>query len=311
MNSRINRITIYWDKPSTRSQIRTLLSRVRNLKTPFWLRTNGPHEVLMNILLNLKHGHMYAQNFEVNWFVSGDLRKKTSNFVSEDFEIPALLGPNVEFEKYLDVIHQFKKSFILIPSQWVSPIIEQRLKIDASRIRVWASGVNENFWAPSKARAKRNLILVYVKQESDTQLNFVKNYLESLEIKYKVCKYGNYRPKVFKRLLSKTRAAIWLGGTESQGIALLQAWSMDVPTLVLRNEIYIDPISSNSYTSSSAPYLSASTGKFSESNEIQVSDLEDFLKQTERFEPRKFVLDNFGVVSTGNAIQKLISELSS
>lgn len=311
MNSRIKGIRIYWDKPSTKSQLKMFFSRIRNLQKPFWPHTNGPHEVLMNILLNLNHRRMNVHNYKVNWFVSGDLRKNTSKFLNEDFEIPTLLGPNVEFEKYIDVIHQFKKSFVLVPSQWVSPIIEKRLKIEETRIRVWASGINEIFWAPSTARTERTLILIYVKRESDDQLDVVKNYLESMEIEYKVCKYGNYTPKVFKRVLSKTRAAIWLGGTESQGIALLQAWSMDVPTLVLRNETYMDPVSSKSYKASSAPYLSASTGKFSESDRIQISDLEDFLKQTEEFEPREFVLDNFGMEKTRNAIQKLISELSS
>ena len=106
-------------------------------------------------------------------------------------------------------------------------------------------------------------------------------------------------------LLRKTKFAVFLINTESQGLAQFQAWSMDVPTLILAQAKY-----ENSKTlghivpASSSPYLTASTGQFfDESDSFEA--IRGFVNILNNFTPRRWVLANYSESSSAEEFKRI------
>ena len=108
-------------------------------------------------------------------------------------------------------------------------------------------------------------------------------------------RYGNYTPGEYRRALNKSTFMVWLSQSESQGLALLEALSMDVPVLAWDPQkwsYYSRQLGRNfTYSASSSPYFSSKCGmKF-----LSIEDFEDklneFLDSQSSFTPRKFIID--------------------
>ena len=118
----------------------------------------------------------------------------------------------------------------------------------------------------------------------------VKNILKSYELEVSEVFYGKYDHKTWKNLLNQAAFAVFLSESESQGIALGEAWAMNVPTLVWNpkpkklNGRYFPSVDS-------APYLTPETGiSWKTENEFH-NELNGFMKK-KQFNPRKWILEN-------------------
>lgn len=102
--------------------------------------------------------------------------------------------------------------------------------------------------------------------------------------------YGSYTQAQFKEALELCKFAVFISFSESQGIALAEAWGMDVPTLVW-NPKQSFTFSGYLYENvSSSPYLNSFVGK----DWIKIDELEALLLQFDElakdFQPRRWVL---------------------
>ena len=93
---------------------------------------------------------------------------------------------------------------------------------------------------------------------------------------------------------------------ESQGIAWAEAWSTDVPTLILKNTSNVHQ--GRRYKCSTAPYLQSQNGLF-------FDDLEDFKIQfkywethREQFSPRAWTLENMSDEVCATMLYKKVTE---
>ena len=99
--------------------------------------------------------------------------------------------------------------------------------------------------------------------------------------------YGRYRLEQFRHELRNCGLAVFLSDCESQGIALAEAWSCNVPTLVWTSDKHY-PLQHV------APYLSGATGQMFEGQD----DLRTLLAgswMTDYLRPRKWVLENMSL----------------
>jgi len=92
---------------------------------------------------------------------------------------------------------------------------------------------------------------------------------------------------------------------ESQGLAWAEAWSSDVPTLILKRTSNV--LQGRVYKNSSAPYLCSENGLF-------FDDFEDFKNKfkyweghREQFSPRAWVLENMSDEACAKRLFKSIS----
>lgn len=276
---------------------------------------NGPSILLKNALIGLR---IIGVNVEMNlkmrdlnsaplWIPAGDLSFLSRMEIELLSESNLTLGPNINWFSVdtINVISQLKEVKILVPHNWVISSVQQILPNNC-KILVWHSGIDIDFWQKKRDDLLLHDVLVYVKNLNDVDnLRIAKDFLQKQEIRFIVLEYGSYTQSEFKTILSRVKAAIWIGGTESQGLALLECWSMNVPTLVLKNETWYSP-NGSPCPASSAPYMSDGMGQFSTSSVFTESDFKQFFSKLNDFSARDSSQKTFNLVDCASRLLSIL-----
>jgi len=178
----------------------------------------------------------------------------------------------------------------LVNSQWTYNAYRKvALSRNRDHISIWYAGVDEQFWQPSTQEKQRD-VLVYWKTEPQSFCDSVCDVLRRYNWNPHVIKYGSYERNTFKKELNRAAFSIFLSVTESQGIALAESWSMDVPTIVWNPEIDLTYLGCTYKKTSACPYLTAHTGLTWKTFE----DLDRIIKNIDvtAFKPREWILQN-------------------
>lgn len=200
-----------------------------------------------------------------------------------------VLGPSIDIfnPDVLTNLRLFRDAKILVPSQWVFQLYSKHLGISESGMCVWAAGIDHEFWNPTRGRTHRYILLYLKTSVSPEEMSAVSEFATNLNLKLKIVEYGKYNKREFKHLLLGAKFLIWAGGTESQGLAQFEAWSMDVPCLVRKSSTFLDTDLGNA-----SPYLSELTGVFTQHTKITPIDLQTLLQESSGFSPRDWIIQN-------------------
>ncbi len=179
----------------------------------------------------------------------------------------------------------------LHPSEWTREGFIATEPSLENRISLWPAGVDECYWSPKEFFniKNSNTILVYCKTDFDL-CDQVESTLHKLGFAVERITYGHYSAEEFKQACNRCKFAVFISRSESQGIALAEAWSMDLPTLVwdIQGDItYQDVVFHNV---SAAPYLSAMTGKKWKNLEELIELIQRIDCYKHEFHPRRWVL---------------------
>jgi hypothetical protein len=167
---------------------------------------------------------------------------------------------------------------------------------------VWPFGINTEIYRPIYERKDRKYVLVYFKDRNSYLLLIVTQYLEEHKIPYKLIIYGSYNQNDYDKALEDCKLGIWIGRHESQGYALQQALSMDIPLLVLDIKSMKEEIAKNGISpyvlyqenleATAVPYWDSKCGE-------RIYDLnklgETFyymLDNLSHYSPREFIINN-------------------
>ena len=281
-------LSIFFLKKNLCSLVISKLRYYIFLKNPF----SGPEILIKSLINELKKKKI---NFYINKVTLNtkkilfiDDKKNLKKFINVDSEI--YIGPNIMIMPNDDKIFKSKKiSKILVPSQWIKNKYLKQTRGKISKINIWYSGVDENFWRPKKIISKKIDFLIYKKFSYDKEIyTKILNYLNYQKKNIKVIEYGAYERKEYYNLLLSSKALIFISQSESQGISNFEAWSCDVPTLVFNPGYWT--YKNKKYISNSCPYLSKYTGAY-------FKNFDDFkekitLFDSKKFSPRKWILKN-------------------
>jgi hypothetical protein len=171
-------------------------------------------------------------------------------------------------------------------------------------------GVDTNKFCEIKPISQRNDVLLYFKSRSPDCLNFI----------YEFCKVNNINPIYYNyemkydeenylNSLQNTKYAIIIGRHESQGFAIQEAMSCNVPLLVWDCKNMNDEYNSNyePYPSTSIPYWDNSCGEYFHNIEELKNVYDKFITNIENYSPRQFILDNLSIESCENNLIKFIN----
>ena len=215
--------------------------------------------------------------------------------ISRSDSTTVVAGPNFYSDEPLLLNPKVKLS--LVPSNWVINMINTSNLYE--KTRVWAVGVDTEFWKPIKNRKNLNEVrhgLIYVKSNSAEISSLQKSIMNLSGFKWSLIRYGAYRRIEFKRLLSEVDFCIYLGSSESQGLAQFECWSMDIPTFVfdcqrdITVQLKITTVKLRANQYSVAPYLNSATGSLWH----DMTELETLINYSkpERFTPRIWIKEN-------------------
>jgi hypothetical protein len=101
-----------------------------------------------------------------------------------------------------------------------------------------------------------------------------------------------FDPGDYRRLLDQSAIGVFLSTFETQGLALAEAWSMDVPTVVWDPQGTAQWRGRSFESRSSAPYLTPATGRRWRTIDELEPALRGALADRSAFRPREWMLAN-------------------
>ena len=205
-------------------------------------------------------------------------------FPSKDHPSCGSLYPNTENRLYFTGL-----------SDWISKLFSEFVESLKVPFIALPFGVDTNKFKPDDTE-KTIDFLIYFKHRHSSCANKLLNTVEGFN--YKVIAYGSYTEDEYIDTLKKSKFCIWVGCHESQGFALQECLSMNVPIFLwnvtsMKDEYvngdrqYYRAYTQNLYATS-APYWDDRCGKIWNGNDMKF-EIEEFTKGN--YNPREFVLE--------------------
>lgn len=198
----------------------------------------------------------------------------------------------------------------LFPSKQAMNVWKNHFNFDKVPLVYCPFGVNTEKFKPKNCEKKE--VFVYIKRRNPEEVNYVLNFLKSKKIKFNIFKYGSYKEEAYINQLKKAKYGIWVGEHESQGFALQEALSMNVPLLVWSTTLMSQEWGNNKYQDikvrcETVPYWDEKCGeKFYEKEDFE-KKFEIFIKKLNTYKPREFILENLSYEVCKKKFDNLLS----
>lgn len=246
------------------------------------------------------------------WVVSGanDLRWTLDNRramgVREVWAGPNIVvAPQEKGELLLDP----RIDRIVVPSNWVASFYEKEAPALRGKLCVWPVGIDTDYWKPTDGA--RKCAVLYNKKQNEISSK-ITEVLKRRGVPFETVIYGQYTAARYLALLRRAFAVVWLSRSESQGLALLEALSANVPALIWDpgEGVYHSKALKRdfSFTCSSAPYFDERCGlRFQNAEEFKRL-WPRFIERQDTFKPRAFIFDQHLDIRTNLSRMPLLNE---
>lgn len=196
-------------------------------------------------------------------------------------------------------------------SDWVVNVWKSCKICDDLRLVKIPFGIDTDVFCSNIITGNRTTVFVYFKDRHPAELKTVCDFLSTRNIQYKIFSYKNrYREEDYIEFLKKSKYGIWVGRHESQGFALQEALSCNVPLLVWNvtsmNQEYGSRY--NNIPATTTPYWDDRCGEhFYNETELHAK-FELFQDNISKnlYNPREFIVDT---LSMDVCEQRLMNEI--
>ena len=184
------------------------------------------------------------------------------------------------------------------PSQWVIDFWKLYPVCRRLTIKPVPFGVDTDKFYPIDIINKQNKVLVYFKGRIPEELQLITQYLNNNEIPFEIFSYKNgYNEDQYIHYLQTCKYGIWIDAHESQGFALEEALSCNVPLLVWNvsslNQEY--GYSYPDFPATSIPYWDACCGEVFYNACHFESTFQTFLLRLDLYHPREYIVENLSI----------------
>ncbi len=277
------------------------------------------HHKNINFILKCKKIYFYIvnsinqiNNIDVNTFdavISPCDAIDVSKYPNTKF----IFGPQFSVfpEERLNIIKGQKTVYNLL-SNWVINIWEKFPVCNNLNLVALPFGVDTEKFVDNKSITEKNNVMVYFKHRNPEDLNFIESFLKYKNINYSVFSYDRkYDENEYISYLQNSKYCIWVDAHESQGFALQEALSCNVPLLVWNvtsmNQEYGSNYSNLPATTTS--YWDNKCGElFYNINEFELT-YNKFIENINNYKPREFILENLSVDVCENKLIDLINNM--
>lgn len=258
----------------------------------------GPGEVFKYVLMGFDElGVKYELNTtgDINWFIQRNRALDTEPLES----FPNLfIGPNiVDIPPYCQaMLNHDRYVTTIVPSPWVKSIHSKWLPQD--KITVWNAGIDYNRWSEKKADIEFDF-LIYFKSRSQEDLEFAKDFLSKRGLRHIVMEYGKFNHDTFYEAISKSKYGLLIDNSETQGIAIAEMMSCNLPLLVWD----IQPNGSD-FPPTSVPYFNETCGEIFYDRESIEASYEKLVSS--EYSPREYILENCNYITQAKKILEIL-----
>jgi glycosyltransferase involved in cell wall biosynthesis len=265
-----------------------------------WMHTKNLNALLKyNIkIVSIKHTNLDKINLNhFDLIYSPACTIDVSKYPNSKF----IFGPHFSVfpnKNQLDLITGNKNVIYIQPSEWAKNVWSSNPICKNIRFETLPFGVDTDKFNEIKPISKRDKVFVYFKRRQQDELNFITDFLKTFGITVRIFDYVNrYDEAEYIDYLHNSKFGIWLDAHESQGFALEEALSCNVPLLVW------DVVSMNQEYGSSYPNISATTipywnnccgESFTNLNDFSTI-FDKFINNLSNYKPRKYILENLSI----------------
>ena len=221
--------------------------------------------------------------------------------------IPTIYGPHFpNVYPTCTVAKSLKSGIYIQPSQWVIsnvwpdfnniPIVPFPFPVDTEKFK--------------SKDCEKSEVFIYYKSRIPKELNFVIYFLKSKKTRFKIFKYGSYNEEDYLNTLQKAKYGVWVGRHESQGFALEEALSCNIP-LIVWNVKSMNQEFSLSYPDIKAttiPYWDERCGEYFYEKEELDSKFNTFISKLDSYKPRDYIIENLSVKKCSERFLDLINK---
>ena len=257
--------------------------------------TNGPGKVVNNLKKGLDLlGEKYQEN------ISHPTQEEKGLFLQDDDQFESyipdnlIIGPNIctlPIDNTFVMRKQYKK--IIVPSEWVKNLYIRW--IPEHKIAIWPVGIDTDLFSDKKSCDKSIDCLIYFKRRHSEELQFLIQMLIDMEQSYCVMEYGNYSESEFVKNIERCKYGIVLDKPESQGIAIQEMMSCNLPLFVMDCTEWGDRGKDLSCEATSVPYWNSECGMRVIESEDTKSNFKNFILIKDNYNPREFILQNLSL----------------
>jgi hypothetical protein len=201
---------------------------------------------------------------------------------------------------------------LIVASEWAKSFFADAPELLAKCIAC-PCGVDPAFWTPTSRRWRGATALVYWKSGDHAFCEAVDAIvrrcgLEPRHVRSGHGEHEHFTREAFRDLLDEAAIAVFLSAFETQGLALAESWAMDVPTLVWDPQGDAVWAGRTFRSASSAPYLTADTGRRWRSIDELEPLLRSVLGDRGSFAPRAWVLEHMTDAICSSALYGIIRD---
>ena len=145
---------------------------------------------------------------------------------------------------------------------------------------------------------EREKVFIYFKHRQHSELSILMQFLNNKNISYKIFSYDHrYDEAEFLRYLQESKYGIILDAHESQGFAIQEALSCNVPLLVWNVSLFSQEVGTNypDFPATSVPYWDERCGELF----YNIEEIEDkfqlFTTKLTTYNPRQYILENLSM----------------
>ena len=182
---------------------------------------------------------------------------------------------------------------LIVASEWVHGLYGETPKLLEKSVAC-PCGIDARYWHRS-GQPRMKTALVYWKNGDEAFCEQVERIvracgLEPRRLRAAAGEHALFGPDEYRHLLDESQLAVFLSAFETQGLALVEAWSMDVPTAVWDPQGEAEWRGKTFQAGSSAPYLTPVTGRRWRALDELEPVLHGMLADRAAFQPRAWVL---------------------
>ena len=152
-------------------------------------------------------------------------------------------------------------------------------------------------------------VFIYYKSRHPNELTYLKSFLNYKNISYTLFDYTKkYIENDYINTLNKSKYGIWLGRHESQGFALEEALSYNVPLLIWDAKSMNQEYGYNyaDIPATVIPYWDERCGEYFYNNTELEKTFDLFISKLETYKPREYILENLSVEKCSEIFLELL-----
>jgi len=267
----------------------------------------GIESILNNLKWEYKYGNINdITDFDIIYSPSDSI--DVSKYPNKKF----IFGPHFSVfpNNKIKQINNVNNSIYIQPSEWAVNTWKQMGAEQYIPIKPFCFPVDTDKF--NQVNQERNKVFIYFKRRHPNELNFMEEYLKKMNIEYVIFDYiKKYKEAYYISYLQQSKFGIIIDAHESQGFAIQEAMSCNVPLLVWNTKCMSQEYGSN-YTNipcTTIPYWSDECGEFFYDKEEFECKYNEFINKVETYNPRKYVMEHLSLVKCTTCFTNLIENI--